>query len=234
VATFVLVHGGWSGAHVFRRVRPPLLAAGHQVFTPALTGIGERAHLVSPQVNLTTHIRDVAGVVLYEDLDDIVLLGFSYGGFVVSGALRHIGDRVRQLVFLDAFVPNDLDSVFGLSGGSDDPAIEIGQPWLVPSTSREYEDPAEAAFHDVRRTPHPVGCFTERVRLSKPLEDYAFGRVYVKATASPANDPGEAVFRATAARCQSSPAWSYREIASNHMVPVNRPQELADLLLDLV
>jgi pimeloyl-ACP methyl ester carboxylesterase len=233
VTTFVLVHGGWSGAHVFRRVRPVLLAAGHEVFTPGLTGVGERAHLASPQVNLTTHIRDVVGVVLYEDLDDIVLLGFSYGGFVVSGALRHIGDRVRHLVFLDAFVPNDMDSVLGLTGGSDDSVFEIGEQWLVPSPSRDYDDPAEAAFNDARRTPHPVGCFTEPVRLSRPLEDYAFGRVYIKATATAANDPGEAVFRAAAARCQSSPAWGYREIATNHMVPVNRPQELAQLLLGL-
>jgi len=83
MALFVLVHGGWSGAHGFRRVRPLLRAAGHEVFTPSLTGIGERAHLTSPSVNLTTHIRDVVNVVLYEDLNDITLLGFSYGGMVL-------------------------------------------------------------------------------------------------------------------------------------------------------
>ena len=87
MTTYVLVHGAWSGAHGFRRVRPLLQAAGHDVFTPSLTGIGERVHLVSPQVNLTTHIHDVVNQVLYEGLEDIVLLGFSYGGFVVTGAL---------------------------------------------------------------------------------------------------------------------------------------------------
>src|ERR1700684_2243579 len=85
MGTFVLVHGAWGGAHGFRKVRPLLRAAGHEVFTPSLTGIGERAHLTSPSVNLTTHIRDVVNVVLYEDLDDITLLGFSYGGMVVTG-----------------------------------------------------------------------------------------------------------------------------------------------------
>src|SRR6266513_2155418 len=80
MAIFVLVHGAWGGAHGFRKVRGPLRAAGHDVFTPSLTGIGERAHLTSPQVCLTTHIADVVNAVLYEDLRGIVLLGSSYGG----------------------------------------------------------------------------------------------------------------------------------------------------------
>ena len=105
MAVFVLVHGAWGGAHGFRKVRGPLREAGHEVFTPSLTGIGERAHLTSPQVSLTTHIADVVNAVWYEDLSDIVLLGYSYGGAVVTGALEHIGDRVRHLVYLDAFVP---------------------------------------------------------------------------------------------------------------------------------
>ena len=116
MAVFVLVHGAWGGAHGFRKVRGPLRDAGHEVFTPSLTGIGERAHLTSPQVNLTTHIADVVNAVWYEDLSDIVLLGYSYGGAVVTGALEHIGDRVRHLVYLDAFVPGDGDTVAGLGG----------------------------------------------------------------------------------------------------------------------
>jgi pimeloyl-ACP methyl ester carboxylesterase len=233
VATYVLVHGGWSGAHVFRRVRPPLRARGHEVFTPSLTGIGERVHLASPQVNLTTHIRDVVNVVLYEDLADIVLLGFSYGGFVVTGALSHIGDRVRHLVYLDAFVPNNGDTVFGLAGRPADSVIGLGEQWLVAPPTREYDDPAEAAFASARRTPHPVGCFTEPARLARPLEDFAFSRTYVKATADLPGAPGAGPFWTAAERSRSSRAWSYREIATNHMVPVNRPQELAELLLEL-
>ena len=123
MATFVLVHGAWGGAHGFRKVRRPLWGAGHDVFTPSLTGIGERAHLTSPQVGLTTHITDVVNAVLYEDVRDIVLLGFSYGGFVVTGALEHIGDRVRHLVYLDAFVPGDGDRVDDLAGGAADHSV---------------------------------------------------------------------------------------------------------------
>jgi pimeloyl-ACP methyl ester carboxylesterase len=193
MATFVLVHGGWSGAHGFRLVRPPLRAAGHEVFTPSLTGVGERVHLAHPLVDLTTHVHDVVNQVLYEDLHDIVLLGFSYGGFVVTGALAHIADRVAHLVYLDAFVPADGDSVLGMLGASGTSAavepIGVGDGWLVPAPERRFDDPAEAAFAVPRRTPHPRGC---------------------------------------------SPAWRYREIATNHMVASNRPTELAGLLLELV
>ena len=123
MATFVLVHGAWSGAHGFRHVRRLLQQAGHEVFTPSLTGLGERAHLLSPQVNLTTHVRDVTNQVLYEDLSDIVLLGFSYGGFVVTGALEHIGSRISHLVYLDAFVPESGETVLGVC------AAEVQRSW---------------------------------------------------------------------------------------------------------
>jgi pimeloyl-ACP methyl ester carboxylesterase len=143
MAVFVLVHGAWGGAHGFRMVRGPLQAAGHEVFTPSLTGIGERAHLTSPQVNLTTHIADVVNAVWYEDLSDIVLLGCSYGRAVVTGALEHIGDRVRHLVYLDAFVPDGDDSVAGLGGAGGGRGVpELGRDWLVPPLPREYDDPA--------------------------------------------------------------------------------------------
>src|SRR6266567_5981170 len=129
---YVLVHGAWSGAHGFRKVRAPLREAGHEVFTPSLTGLGERVHLTSPQVNLTTHITDVVNTVRYEDLSDIVLLGFSYGGFVVTGALEHIGDRIAHLVYLDAFVPGDGDSAASISGAAAGRGvITLGADWLV-------------------------------------------------------------------------------------------------------
>src|SRR5690242_6234168 len=145
VATFVLVHGAWGGAHGFGKVRRLLQADGHAVFTPSLTGIGERVHLASPHVCLTTRIADVANAVLYEDLDGIVLLGFSYGGLVVTGALEHIAGRISHLVYLDAFVPADRDSLNALiAAASPAPAIGPGVSWLVPPMARDFDDPAEA------------------------------------------------------------------------------------------
>jgi pimeloyl-ACP methyl ester carboxylesterase len=232
MAIFVLVHGAWGGAHGFRKVRVPLREAGHEVFTPSLTGIGERVHLTGPQVCLTTHVTDVVNTVLYEDLRGVVLLGFSYGGFVVTGALEHIGDRVAHLVYLDAFVPGDGDSLDALTGGRAGRVIELGRDWLVPPLAREYDDPAETAWYGARRTPHPAACFTEPVRLVRPLEDYPFTRTYIKATGEPRPDPGGPFWDA-ADRASRSPTWRYREIATGHMIPGNRPGDLVRMLLEL-
>ena len=233
LAIFVLVHGAWGGAHGFGKVRGPLRLAGHEVFTPSLTGIGERVHLTSPQVCLTTHITDVVNTVLYEDLRGIVLLGFSYGGFVITGALEHIGDRIAHLVYLDAFVPGDGDSVNSVTGaGSSRGLTGLGSDWLVPPLPREFDDPAEAAWASERRTPQPAGCFSEPVRLVRPLEDYPFTRTYIKAAGEPRPGPGGPFWDA-ADRAMRSPAWRYHEIATGHMIPSNRPQELASILLEL-
>jgi pimeloyl-ACP methyl ester carboxylesterase len=232
--SFVLVHGAWAGAHGFRKVRPLLRAAGHDVTTPSLTGLGERVHLTGPQVDLSTHIADVVNHVLYEDLSDIVLLGFSYGGMVVTGALEHIGDRVRHLVYLDAFVPGDGDSVRTLIGAPLSAPIQLGADWAVAAAPREYDDPADAAWADARRVPHPGRCFVEPVRLLRPLEEQPFTRTYIKATADAPDAPGNAVFTRIAEHAKSSPAWRYREVATNHLIPENRPEELAQILLELV
>lgn len=231
MATFVLVHGAWGGAHGFRHVRRLLQAAGHEVTTPSLTGIGERVHLASPLVNLSTHVRDVVNHVLYEDLQHIVLLGFSYGGFVVTGALEHIADRVRHLVYLDAFVPKHGDTTNALARGATTRAkVRLGEEWLTTGPVREFDDPAEAAWMAPRRTTHPAGCFNEPVHLAQPLEDYPFTRTYIKATSAPPEDIGNAVFWRAARHAQASPAWQYFEIATNHMVANNRPEELAAVL----
>jgi len=107
VATFVLVHGGFHGGWCWRRVAPPLRAAGHAVYTPTLTGLGERAHLATPAIGLDTHIRDVLGVLEYEELRDVVLVGHSMAGMVVTGVAERAADRLAHLVYLDACVPRD-------------------------------------------------------------------------------------------------------------------------------
>jgi len=236
MTTFVLVHGAWGGSYGFRAVRGPLRAAGHDVFTPSLTGIGERAHLASPQVDLTTHVTDVVNTVLYEDLTDIVLLGYSYGGMVVTGAVEYIADRVAHLVYLDAFLPDDGQCLDDLSGaGYRAAAIGPGSEWLVPPMARSYDSEEQADWHFARRSPHPVGCFIEPVRLRRPLEDYPFTRTYIKATDDPREPGDERVhpFWRAADRTKTDPAWRYREIDTDHMIPVKRPAELAELLLEL-
>jgi pimeloyl-ACP methyl ester carboxylesterase len=213
VTTFVLVHGSWSGAHGFRWVRRGLQGAGHEVFTPSLTGIGERVHLVSPQVTLSTHIRDVVNQVLFEDLSGVVLVGCSYGGFPVTGALEHIADRVRHLVYLDAFVPRGRRhrSELGHGDRSDAGASRLR---VARFTARAVDDLAEAMWATARRTPHPVGCFTEPVRLLQPLERFAFTRTYIKATLDPPTDLGASALVRAGQHAKRSPQWRCLEIES--------------------
>ena len=233
MTTFVLVHGAWGGAHGFRHVRRILQAAGHEVFTPSLTGIGERVHLTSPLVNLSTHVTDVVNQILFEDLESIVLVGFSYGGFVVTGTLEHVADRVSHLVYLDAFVPQNGDTPIGQAWGGGRAKIEIGKAWLMEGPVRKFDDPSEAAWMLARRTPHPIGCFTEAVHLSKPLEEYAFTRSYVKATASAEGDPGNQAFLKAAKQAAASSSWQYFEVATNHMLASNKPAEIAKILMGI-
>lgn len=138
MASYALVHGAWSGAHGFHRVRTVLQGVGHQVFTPSLTGVGERAHLTSPGLGLSTHVSDV-----------------------VTGAVDHVASRIRHLVYLDAFVPEDGESVFSLTGTTRAP-MNLNDPWLIPPTARDFDDPAEAVFMNARRTPQPIGCSARR------------------------------------------------------------------------
>lgn len=233
MTTIVLVHGAWSGAHGFRKVRLLLQSAGHEVFTPSLTGIGERSHLASPQINLTTHIHDVVNTILYEDLSDIMLLGFSYGGMVVSGALRHVGERVRDLVFLDAFVPANGDSADTLRGSEGGDLISVGQEWLMAPVSRAMDDPADLAWYGPRRSAQPSGTFSEAVFLPVALEEQGCSLSYIKATTDETEARDSAFWRAAHA-AKESPRWSYHEVATNHMVAINRPRELADILQSLL
>lgn len=235
MTVYVLVHGAWGGAFGYRRVRPLLHAAGHEVFTPGLTGLGHRAHLASPLVNLSTHVRDVVNLVRYEDLTDIVLVGHSYGGMVVTGAVDRLRDRIAHLVYVDAFVPRDGQSLYDLTGQRagdlDGPG---GDGWAVPPLPRDFGSPEESAWTSVRRRPHPIGCFTEPVSLREPLEEYGFALTYVRATADPSGSPGDGVFQAAADRARSDPRWRYREIATDHLIPAKEPGALSEILLEPV
>ncbi|MCP3991488.1 MAG: alpha/beta hydrolase [Actinomycetia bacterium] len=232
MATYVLVHGAWGGAHGWRKVRPLLHRAEHEVFTPSLTGIGERAHLTGPHVTLSVHIDDVVNTILYEDLKDIVLLGFSYGGMVVTGALEHIADRVAELVYLDAFVPTDGDSINSLRDSAP-PRRSVEDDWLIPPIPRDLDDPAETAWSNARRSHQPGRTFDQPVRLLEPVESYPFGRTYIKALNDPTDAPEQSPFWPVAERVRDNPAWRYHEIDTNHMIPQNRPEELVAILTEL-
>ena len=240
MTTFVLVHGAWGGSYGFAEVRRRLHRQGHDVFTPSLTGIGERSHLVSPSVGLDTHIKDVVNTILYEDLHDIVLLGFSYGGMVVTGALEQIAARVQQLVYLDALLPGDGQSAYTLLKLKSDPdpaAIDIGSTWLVPPRPREGPTLQATAWANARRSMQPLKTLTDTVTLGRALEQWPFGLTYIKATDDPDERPDSAFWQAAqrtkAAAAQPAARWRYYEVDSNHMIPANKPDELVEILTHL-
>src|ERR1700686_1339126 len=133
---YVLIHGAWHGSWCWTRVRRLLAAAGHQVFTPTLTGVGERSHLLSRDVGLDTHIADVANLMIWENLRDVVLVGHSYGGVVARHVADRMPDRIRSLIYLDAFVPENGKTLFDYlpdnGEGARNPAVAHGDGWRVP------------------------------------------------------------------------------------------------------
>src|SRR6202008_2024813 len=171
-ATFVLVHGAWSGGWCYARVAALLRSRGHTVFTPTLTGQGARAHLLSGAINLSTHIEDVLGVFRFERLDNVVLAGHSYGGMVITGVADLAPETIKALAYLDAFVPEDGQSLFDINIPASTQRFIQGAETLgglaVPPPSAAYfgVNAADAPTVDALATPFPIGCFTEKLKLS--------------------------------------------------------------------
>jgi pimeloyl-ACP methyl ester carboxylesterase len=164
--TIVFVHGAWAGGWHFTKVQPLLEAEGHTVYRPTMTGLGERVHLAGPEVGLSTHIEDIVKVFEFENLHDVVLVGHSYGGMVIAGVAERVPDRITLLVFFDAILPEDGESVASLFGNAIQSMAELGgggaEPWkLVPRWVEEGAKPPV----DV---PQPVFTFTEAIELSNP------------------------------------------------------------------
>lgn len=167
-ATFVLVHGAWHGGWCWQWLTPRLRAAGHAVVAPTLTGLGERAHLLTPEVDLDTHIRDITALLEYDDLERVVLVGHSYGGMVIAGVAAQVPERVIGLVYLDAFLPEDGRAV------ADYCTLAPTGPdgWRVPPPASAsgfgITDVRAQAWVDARLGDQPLKTFTQPVRLGKP------------------------------------------------------------------
>src|SRR5262245_57469781 len=167
MATFLICHGAWSAGWAWKKVRPLLRAAGHEVFTPTYTGLGERAHLSSRAVNLDTHIADVLGVIDCEDLRDVVLVGHSYGGMVATGVADRARERIAKLVYIDAFVPEHGESLLGMEPAEVrarrlEAIAAHGDGWLIPPNPPPPDtSPEDLAWITPRRRWQPVGCLTQ-------------------------------------------------------------------------
>jgi pimeloyl-ACP methyl ester carboxylesterase len=228
--TFVLVHGAWHGGWCWRRVAALLEQRGDRVFSPTLTGLGERAHLTDPSINLDTHITDIVNVIRYEGLQDIVLVGHSYAGFVISGVAEQERDNIAAFVLLDAFVPEDGDSMASIGTPATREAMaaakQRGDTTVPPRSAEQFNvNTADCAWVNGLCTPHPLGTFLQPVRLSGARERTA-KKTYIRA-AGYANP----VFDAHAAKLAACPGWRVEQVPCGHDVMVDMPERLVELLL---
>ena len=230
MANFVLVHGGWHGGWSYRRVAKLLRQAGHEVYTPTLTGLGERSHLAVMPINLDTHITDVVNTILWEDLSDVVLVGHSYGGMVVTGVADRISDRISALVYLDALVPEDGDTLFSLRPEFMDPFVarvaKSGGLMVAPFPASAYDTslPEDWAWIDEKATPHPFACFVQAIRLSGHSKAVA-KRVYIYAAGGICDGMYDR-FRADAGARVISVG------SSCHSIMIDSPERVAEILVE--
>lgn len=211
---------------MWQRLAPLLRNAGHDVFTPSLTGIGERAHLAAARIDLSTHIADVLGVIRYERLEKITLVGHSYGGMVVTGVADRAPERIHTLVYLDAFVPQPNQALVDLLP----PRVREHFPkhgWQVaplPPAAQGLTHPGEIAWLEGRRDPQPIKTLTQPLALEGR---YRGPRAYVFCTGySPTS------FAPFAERARNDPAWRYHELRTHHYPHVSMPAETAGVLLN--
>lgn len=234
MATFVLVHGGGHGAWCWDRLTPLLRAEGHDVHVPTLTGVGERADELTPQVNLSTHIADVVRVFEDHDLHDAILIGHSYGGTVITGVAGQVTNRIAELVFLDAPHTRHGESLCDASPGMGQRIAEQMQVvdgveltlFPTPDVMAAFglDDPADVAWALPLLTPHPVACFAERLSLPDQASVLAIPRTSIDCTPTLARRDA-----AMNARARSSDRTF--EIDTGHDLMITRPRDVADILL---
>ncbi len=233
MSTYVLVHGAWRGSWIWKRVRKALQAHGHEVFTPTLTGVGERSHLLSPQVNLETHIADVMNLIRGEELCDVVLCGHSYGGCVVSSVADRIPEKIGALVYVDAFVPENGQSLHDTlppeaRNEQLDAARKVGEGWKTPAIPAQAfnVNSRDRDWVDRQSTSHPLACFQQPVRLTGAMN--RIGDItYIIATGwSPS--PFPQFYDKAKAR-----GWKTLTLACGHDVMLDQPEELTQELLPI-
>jgi pimeloyl-ACP methyl ester carboxylesterase len=241
MANFVLVHGAWHGGWCYRDTAAALRKAGHRVQTPTHTGVGQRAHLAAESVTLETHIRDVAGCIESEELDDVILVGHSYGGMVITGVADRMASRVKALVYLDAFVPTHEDSLMSLLpkalpaevaaqfvNGFRGAALDKNSGLTQPIPAEVFNVVADKRDWVNRRcVPQALATF-EMPLLLTGAGAAVKKRMYILADGW---DPSP--FRYFAKSYDGKAGWDVVKFSCGHDVMVDKPEELAETLATL-
>jgi pimeloyl-ACP methyl ester carboxylesterase len=229
VSTFVLVHGAWHGGWCWQLVVPRLVAAGHRVTTPTLTGLGERRHLAAASVNLDTHVDDVLNHISYEDVRDVVLVAHSYAGFVAFGVADRNAAAIGRLVLLDAFVPRDGETMadhVGERGDQYRAAAAEDPAWLAPSPPIGVlgVSDEDAEWAEPRLTPQPVQTYLQPASVGPGME-WIGEKLYIACTS-----PALPTLDESRRRVRDA-GWPVAELACGHDAMIAAPDALADLLL---
>ena len=231
MATFVLVHGAWHGGWCWRKLTPRLRAAGHEVLTPTLTGLGERVHLAHAEIGLSLHIEDIVNVLEFEGLRDVTLVGHDYGGMIITGVAGRRPETIARLVYLDGLVPEDGESAFDCLPGArrqfEEAAGALGDGWAVPPLDPRtlgLVDAADIAWLEERLTPMPLRAYQDRLLIVDPRAA-SLPADFIRCTEFPAF--------AGAGETARARGWAYHELATGHDAMVTAPAELAALLLRL-
>jgi pimeloyl-ACP methyl ester carboxylesterase len=236
MATYVLVHGGGHGGWCYQRVARLLRSDGHEVVTPTMTGLGERSHLLDGRVDLSLHIEDIVAVLHYEDLTDVILVGHSYGGMVVTGVADRAAGRVGKLVYLDAATPRNGQSLVDVAG----PTLELARPSgrtvdgmelvLLPSPDAGLfygvTDPEDLAWMADRLTPQPWACFEEKLELVHEDELAAIPQYHIVCTSTLATRDPELMEDAR----RRGRLW---DVDTGHDLMITEPRRVADALLEV-
>ena len=234
----VLVHGGFHGGWCWDKVSPLLRQDGWTVHTPTLTGLGDRAHRDASRITLRTHVQDIVSLIEDQNLTGVVLCGHSAAGMVITGVADDVPDRVRSLIYLDAVIPSNGQSMFDIV----DPAIvradqreadESGEGWFVPAkyhSAAEFgvTDPVDAAWVDSNLTDHPIRPFSDRLALTGAVSRVS-QKVYVRCTGHK-NRPH---LDRAALSVAGKPGWTVHRWPSAHDVMVTEPDRVRDLLSSL-
>jgi pimeloyl-ACP methyl ester carboxylesterase len=230
--TFVLVHGAWHGGWCWRRVSDLLEQQGHKVFTPTLTGLGERSHLLQAGIDVSTHVTDVVNLMKWERLSGVVLCGHSYGGLVVSGVAEQMAQAISSIVFLDAFVPDNGDSMAELTSGAVREQLQaakergdLGVP--ARSAAAFLVNEKDQAWVDSLCVPQPIGTMMEKLKLTGARDRIA-KKSYIRAGSYP--NPG---FDKALTRVKADSAWRTYAVPCGHDVMVDMPERLAEILVEV-